>query len=129
MNFIVTKSSNIQNDQLHISSLEVLSHVKDVLLSSIGDELKIVVLGLGVGTGKIHMLNEDKLVLNKLSLQSGKTRNISIAVGLCRPLMTQRILEHGTTMGVDQFYFFHADLSEKVMQAQKCLSKMKPTRG
>ena len=113
MNFIVVPLTSFHDKEVVITSEETLTHVHQVLKSQVGDRLKLVVLNEGTGDGEILELSKNKLIIGDLKLSQGKARNISIAVGLCRPLMTQRILEHATTMGVDQFLFFHAELSEK----------------
>ena len=113
MNFIVVPLTSFHDKEVVITSEEILTHVHQVLKSKVGDRLKLVVLNKGTGDGKILELSKNKLIIGDLKLSQGKARNISIAVGLCRPLMTKRVLEHATTMGVDQFLFFHAELSEK----------------
>ena len=121
MNFIVVPLTSSHDKEVVVTSEVILTHVHQVLKSQVGDRLKLVVLNKGTGDGKILELNKNKLIIGDLKLSRGKDRNISIAVGLCRPLMTQRILEHATTMGVDQFLFFHAELSEKSYAEAKVL--------
>jgi 16S rRNA (uracil1498-N3)-methyltransferase len=114
MNYVCIKPEwRLNQEEIKISDSEVLTHLKDVLGKKAGDILKIKLLGEGVGKAVIKSMGFDQIVLEVCELERiSETRNITLAIGACRPLMSKRIMEHGTTLGVKEFIFFKSFFSE-----------------
>lgn len=96
-----------------ITDPKVLEHLHQNLKLSIGDNVKITLLGNGVGSGIVSKLSTDycKIKIEKISAKNPQW--FDLVVGISRPQTTKKILEHGTTFGAASFHFYKATLSEK----------------
>ncbi len=125
MNYLCLEENLGNAECVILSDPDRVKHIKDVLKKSRGDTIKITVINHGVTTGLIKSISEDSVTLevDKNFVKNRFTPKITLAVGACRPLMTKRILEHATTLGVSEFIFFKAYNSEKSYLDSKVLNE------
>tara|TARA_B100000925_G_C22011036_1_gene476501 strand:- start:1702 stop:2424 length:723 start_codon:yes stop_codon:yes gene_type:complete len=114
MNFLcIEQKKQNPEGEMSLSDPYVLTHLDEVLGKKEGDSIKVKMLGHGVGEASIRKMASSEVILKLERLKEiHDSRNVTLAVGACRPLMAKRILEHGTTLGVKNFIFFKSYLSE-----------------
>jgi len=95
-----------------------ITHIKEVLKKGPGETIKI-----GFINGPISLVKiiDDNFHFQILERTTAKKSNIRLLVALSRPQTMKKIIEHGTTMGVCEFIFYHAHLSEKSYETSKVL--------
>ncbi|MAW07243.1 MAG: hypothetical protein CME61_03060 [Halobacteriovoraceae bacterium] len=127
MNFLVLSESTELGDNVQILEKVTINHIKKTLSKKVGDTLKVKVLEKGIGEAVIKNITESAIEVElkyiKKTTVAGK--NISLAIGACRPLMMKRIFEHGSTMGVKEFLIFKSHFSEKSYLSSRELSPEK----
>jgi len=106
-------NSIIINEDGTITDQKVLTHLKEVLRSKVGDDLRCTILENGIFKGKISELSDEFCKIEISRELPSKLPWIDFIVGASRPPTLKKILEHGTTMGVNSFQIFKAELSEK----------------
>jgi RsmE family RNA methyltransferase len=97
-----------------------IEHIKNVLKKSIGDTLRI---GFIDGDISLVKILDESLRFEILQSHKSQTPSIHLIVALSRPQTMKKIIEHGTTMGVCEFIFYHAHLSEKSYETSKVLDQ------
>ncbi len=103
----------IINEDGLITDKKTLTHLHEVIQAKVGDTLKCTILENGIYKGKISELNEEMCKIEIQRELPSKLPWIDLIVGASRPPTLKKILEHGTTMGVNSFQIFKAELSEK----------------
>ncbi|MFZ9001568.1 MAG: RsmE family RNA methyltransferase [Bacteriovoracaceae bacterium] len=96
-----------------ITDPSVLEHIHQVLDKKVGEQLKCCLIDKGLYTGVVKDLNQSEIVIGLLNEVPSVKTNIELYVGLSRPPTCQKILEHGTTLGVNSFHFTRTKLGEK----------------
>ncbi|MBC99090.1 MAG: hypothetical protein CME63_15220 [Halobacteriovoraceae bacterium] len=87
-----------------------------------GDQLKVSVLGRGLGLAEIEEIQPERIQLKLLCpLEAPLLPEIHLYVATSRPPTMKKIVEHGTTLGVTHFHFFTAQLSQKSYLDSKVL--------
>lgn len=124
MNRIPLVRKNNQNI-LAISDYEILKHLHKVLKISNGDILKIVLVEEGLANAKVIAISKQEVTIEIFETFPAKQTKSKLIIGLSRPLTCQKILEHGTTLGVSEFHFFKAELSEKSFLESKFIQQQK----
>ena len=125
MNYLCLNEEFGKGDTFTLRDPMRVKHIKQVLKKSIGDTIKIIIINHGATVGTITKMTDSSVTFS-LGLNFQKkdmSPKITLAVGACRPLMTKRILEHATTLGVSEFVFFRAQNSEKSYLDSKVLSE------
>lgn len=92
-----------------------ISHVQNILKSKPGDEIKILVLNVGIGVATLEALSEQEIELRISNLESPVVHGAldELWIGACRPQTVKKILEYASSLGVAKLKFFKAELSEK----------------
>lgn len=124
MNRIPIRRQNAEK-LLEISDFEVLKHLHKVLKVSLGDPLKLTLIGEGLSNGIIVDCQKEKVVVEISEITAPAQAKTKLIIGLSRPLTCQKVLEHGTTLGVSEFHFFKAELSEKSFLESKFIQQGK----
>ncbi|MDH5581518.1 MAG: RsmE family RNA methyltransferase [Bdellovibrionales bacterium] len=110
---LIQESHRIGPNIYRLTNPSVLEHIHQVLGKSMGEELKCCLVNKGLFNGVIKDLKESELTVELLDEVASETTNIELFVGLSRPPTCQKILEHGTTLGVSSFHFTRTKLGEK----------------
>lgn len=110
---ILEASEQIAENRFKIVDPEKLKHIQEVLKCSEGDRIKVCFLNKSLNTAEIIEIEESSLSLELTGESPKKESWCKLLIGLSRPPTCQKIVEHGSTMGVSHFHFFKAELSEK----------------
>ena len=113
MNSLLLFEDEKESDYYKVLDQERVDHVEKVLKSNVGDILKVTLVGSGIGTGLLQEISSNHLKIKTLDINPKAEGLFELLIGVSRPHSCQKILEHGTCMGVSRFNFFSAKLSEK----------------
>ena len=120
MNNLLIFDYEQRKDQLFsIHDPKRVGHLNQVLRAKQGDEIRICYVDKGLGTGIIHKLNDREAIIKLLELAAGFAPWCHLIMGLSRPPTCKKVLEHGTSMGIGEFQFFRAGMSEKSYLSSK----------
>ena len=91
-----------------------LAHVLDVHRASVGDELRVGLLGGGLGTGRVLQLTPDVLEM-EVSLERAPPPPLplTLLLALPRPKVLRRVLRTASSMGVKRIVLLNARRVEK----------------
>ncbi|MBH48622.1 MAG: hypothetical protein CME71_10680 [Halobacteriovorax sp.] len=114
MNSIVIFEHELEGNCIAISDAHRLTHLNQVIKPKPEQELKVTILGHGLGVAKVTKASISEINLELTSsLNKPDAPEWHLIVGLSRPPTMKKILEHASCMGVTHFHFFCAKLSEK----------------
>lgn len=126
MNRLILESSEqIAEGRFKIVDNEKLKHIQEVLKCSKGDRIKVCFLNKSLNTAEIVNIDESSLLLELKKESPKKEPWCKLLIGLSRPPTCQKLIEHGSTMGVSHFHFFKAELSEKSYAGSKLFKEKK----
>jgi len=101
---------------------KILIHLQNVLKiqNKENQTLKVTLLNQGIFLGTICEIKTNQLNKTIESIQIELTEVleshlpwIDVAIGYCRPQTIKKIFEHGSTLGINNFFFFRPQLYEK----------------
>lgn len=120
MNRIVIYAHELQeiNGNYSISFSDYrLEHLQKILRSKEGDTLKFTLIGQGLCQGQIQQIGAKGASIQLQALPNEKERTpssqVAVAISYCRPPSVKKIIEHGSTLGITDFYFYPSALTEK----------------
>jgi len=113
MNSFLIFDEEKTSDSYLVRDQERIDHVLKVLKSQVGDTLNICLVGFGLGKGIFEEITSTHLKIKAIDISPKAHAPFELLIGVSRPHSCQKILEHGTCMGVSNFNFFTAVLSEK----------------
>ncbi|MFA5145840.1 MAG: 16S rRNA (uracil(1498)-N(3))-methyltransferase [Candidatus Omnitrophota bacterium] len=89
-------------------------HIREILKSSIGDELCVGLLGDRIGKGRVLAI-DDKAVEMEISLETDPPRPvpITLVLALPRPIVLKRVLSHVTALGIKKIILIQTERVEK----------------
>ena len=123
MNSLWINESEIQPNGLisiKANSDERFVHLTTIMRIKVGQELKAFILNVSNCRVQVMAIHEKEVILVLgPKMTSDWVPNINLIVGLSRPQTIKKILELGTTMGVSNFIFLPAALSEKSYATSK----------
>jgi len=90
-----------------------LDHLHTVLKINEGDEVRVCLINEGLANGVISKSTSQEIQIKTTEFSKKELPWVDLLVGLSRPPTCKKVLEHGATLGVNQFHFFKAELSEK----------------
>jgi 16S rRNA (uracil1498-N3)-methyltransferase len=107
-----------QTDQLDELNFQVtdsdrLEHLSRVLKVTKGKELTVTFLNHGIGEAVVTYADSKKVDLTIKKLNQTLAPKIKLYIAVSRPPTIKKLLEHGTSLGVSEFIFYKAALSEK----------------
>ncbi|MCF8057700.1 MAG: RsmE family RNA methyltransferase [Bacteriovoracaceae bacterium] len=91
----------------------IREHIVSHLKAKIGSQVKVAVLNRGLTEAVVVTLTDKEIHLKIGPLSPGAPQPFQLLIAASRPPTVKKIIEHGTSMGVQDFVFFKADLSEK----------------
>ena len=114
LNSLIIFEHERKEDLITITDEYRLNHLNSVLKIKLNQNLKISLLGSGLGQAEVKLIEKNRI---ELELSSEITQSDypewHLLVGLSRPPTMKKILEHATSLGVTHFHFFTGELSEK----------------
>ena len=91
-----------------------LRHVLDVHRAAAGDELRVGLLGGGIGSGRVLLLTPDLLEMEvRLERAPPPPLPLTLVLALPRPKVLRRVLRTASAMGVKRIVLLHARRVEK----------------
>jgi len=91
-----------------------LKHVLDVHRAAVGDELRVGLLGGGVGVGRVLALTPDVLEMEvRLEREPPPSLPLTLILALPRPKVLRRVLRTASSMGVKKIVLLNARRVEK----------------
>ena len=104
----------IADDQVCIGGRR-LEHVRKIHRATVGDHLRVGVVNGRIGSARLTLLEKRQMELRieHLDREPPPPSPVTLAVALPRPPSMQKVLQHGTAMGVKHFVFFHSRRVEK----------------
>lgn len=122
MNSILLFEQDLIKPRVYRLQDERAAHILQHIKIQKGAELNITLEGQGLAKARGQRIAENQVELEVCSeIQVVSPSLLSVAIALSRPPTLKKILEHGTTLGVGNFYFFNAELSEKSFSQSKVL--------
>ena len=114
MNLILAEPGEIQDDRSLVLRGERLQHLRGVLVSVVGDSLRVGVINGGLGRGEIIAINADQARL-RVELTAGppKPLPVTVVLALPRPKMLRRLLRAVAELGVKDLHLIHSFRVEK----------------
>ena len=89
-------------------------HIRKVLRATIGDNVRVGVLGGLLGTGCIQEIASNRVVLAvHLSTEPPAFPPTDLILAVPRPIMLKRVLAQATSMGVNRIFLINANRVEK----------------
>mgnify|MGYP001193350599 CR=1 FL=1 len=116
MNTLLISSSDLIDDDLYeIKDSLRFGHLKNILKLKEGDPIKVCFINRGIGKGYITSIEKNHFKVSTKGSPFIKKSEpwCDLLIGLSRPQTCKKVLELGTSLGVNSFEFVKADLSEK----------------
>ncbi len=122
MNSVVIEKKDIDSDKKVILSKEKSKHLLETVKIKSGDSLKITILNEGIGIAVVSSITNESVQLKIESLSKGLSFPITLIIAASRPPTMKKVIEHGTSLGVNEFIIIGADLTEKSYLQSKIYS-------
>ncbi len=110
---LLSKENKISEDTYRLNDPNAIAHIQKVLQKKEGEEVKCCLINQGLFQGKIQKISNESIDFTLEEKLPSETSPVELYIGLSRPPTCQKILEHGTTMGVSSFHFTRTRLGEK----------------
>lgn len=106
---------NLATGQIHALQDNEFHHLAHVMRSKKGQEIDLVNGKGSLAKAKILELKKNEAIVEVLNCHSisPKSKNLILAQAIPKPNRLDFILEKGTELGVDQFWLFPGELSQK----------------
>lgn len=113
MNLILLHPQELSEQRVSLSGRRA-EHIRKVLRSTIGDSIRVGVLGGLLGTGCIQEMTGDSIVLQvQLTSEPPPCPLTDLILAVPRPIMLKRVLAQAASLGVNRIFLLNANRVEK----------------
>ncbi len=103
-----------------INDSKRIEHLNQILKATPGDHLIVCLINQGLAKAQLMEISKNKAALQVIEkINNGVKPFVELWTGLCRPPTVKKLLEHGTSLGIQSFNFYQAELSEKSYSQSK----------
>ena len=98
-----------------ISDPKQVTHIKEILKSSVGDSLTIADIGGNIGKATIAQINNNEVLLTDVTLDKKPPDKLDLTVilALPRPKVLRRLIMDMTSLGVNKLIIVNSYRSQK----------------
>lgn len=113
MNLILFHPRELTDNHVTLTGRRA-EHIRKILRSTVGDSVRVGVLGGMLGTGCIREIDGHSIVLQvNLSTQPQACPPTDLILAVPRPIMLKRVLAQAASLGVDRIFLINANRVEK----------------
>ena len=113
MNLILLHPQELTDHHITLTGRRA-DHIRKILRATIGDNVRVGVLGGLLGTGCIQEMEGNRIVLAvHLSAQPPPFPPTDLILAVPRPIMLKRVLAQAVSMGVNRIFLINANRVEK----------------
>jgi RsmE family RNA methyltransferase len=112
-NILLTADDQISEFHYSLKDQFRLDHIHNILKLEINDSVRLCHINKGLSKGRITQICKDEVLIKTDEFKNKNLPWVDLLIGLSRPPTCKKVIEHGSTLGVGQFHFFKAELSEK----------------
>ncbi|MBU2537830.1 MAG: 16S rRNA (uracil(1498)-N(3))-methyltransferase [Proteobacteria bacterium] len=113
MNLILLHPQELIDNQVTLTGRRA-EHIRKILRSTVGDSVRVGVVGGMLGTGCIREIDGHSIILQvNLSIQPHAFPPTDLILAVPRPIMLKRVLAQAASMGVDRIFLINANRVEK----------------
>ncbi|OGQ98887.1 MAG: 16S rRNA (uracil(1498)-N(3))-methyltransferase [Deltaproteobacteria bacterium RIFOXYD12_FULL_55_16] len=113
MNLILLHPQELSEQRVSLSGRRA-EHLRKILRSTIGDRVRVGVLGGLLGTGCIQEMSSDSIVLQvQLTSEPPPCPPTDLILAVPRPIMLKRVLAQAVSLGVRRIFLLNANRVEK----------------
>ena len=89
-------------------------HIRKILRATIGDSVRVGMLGGLLGTGRVREMDNNRIVLEvHLTTEPPPFPPTDLILAVPRPIMLKRVLAQAVSMGVTRIFLINANRVEK----------------
>ncbi len=113
MNLILLHPQELAGQHVTLTGRRA-EHIRTILRATIGDTLRVGMLGGLLGTGRIREMAGDTVVLEvQLTSEPPPLQPVGLILAVPRPIMLKRVLSQAVSMGVTRIFLINANRVEK----------------
>ncbi len=112
-NILLSDKDLVEENTYLITDRFRLDHIHTILKLKKDDNVRVCLIDQGLSTGLIKDISSDEVKIEASDFQIKELPWVNLLIGLSRPPTCKKLLEHASTLGVNKFHFFKAELSEK----------------
>ena len=113
MNLILLHPRELTNQHVTLTGRRA-EHIRKILRATVGDTLRVGMLGGLLGTGCIREMAGNTVVLNvQLTSEPPPLPPTDLILAVPRPIMLKRVLAQAVSMGVNRIFLINANRVEK----------------
>lgn len=132
MNVILFEKSAIKicqktkKNQIIISNLSTINHIKTVLDAAVGARVKVGEIGGNLGTATIASMADDQVLLEEIHLDIPPPAKLELTLilALPRPKVLRRLIMDMTAMGVNRIILLNTARTEKSYWSSPLLARV-----
>jgi len=124
VNSIILSKNELSDGNIYELNKSSSEHLNSIIKAQAGDKLKATILDKGLAICEV--LEVSPLFKVKVIEElEGKSFPISFVIGASRPPTMKKVLEHGSSLGIQNFQVIKGELSEKSYLQSKVLQDEK----
>jgi len=113
MNRLLIFDFDINKKKAKTSDLDIITHVETTLKLKENQRALLALANYGHALGKVTSLDQKKICFELSDVKEIPRSLIHVEVAASRPPTMKKVLEHGSSLGVNQFTIYKGELSDK----------------